>query len=173
MNVATKYGNYCALIGISLVLVLHFTGVSAFWTKGVGSILASLIEVIFIFFAIHATREKEFSGFIDFKNAAKAGMTMILVNAILYSFFIYLYYQFIDRSFMSNFLSDYERYSKLMGKSDEEIKKLSDLLSTGFTPISAAWGSFSQTLFIETFIALIAARLLRREPPQQEAMGQD
>ncbi|MBI2269586.1 MAG: DUF4199 domain-containing protein [Bacteroidetes bacterium] len=173
MNIATKYGNYCALIGISLVLVLHFSGVSAFWTKGVSSILSSLIEVIFIFLAIHATREKEFSGYIDFKNAAKAGMTMLLVNAILYSFFIYLYYQFIDTSFMSNFLSDYEKYSKLMGKSEEEIKKLSDLLSAGFTPISAAWGSFSQTLFVETFIALIAARILRRNPPQQETMGED
>lgn len=173
MNIATKYGNYCALIGISLILVLHFTGVSALWTKGVGSILASLIEVVFIFLAIHATREKEFAGYIDFKNAAKAGMTTLLVNAILYSFFIYLYYQFIDTTFISNFLVDYEKYSKLMGKSEEEIKKLSDLLSSGFTPISTAWGSFSQTLFVETFIALIAARLLRRDPPQQEVMGQD
>lgn len=170
MNIATKYGNYCALIGISLILLLHFTGVSAFWTKGLSGILTSLIEVVFIFMAIYATREKEFSGYIDFKHAARAGMTMILVNAILYAFFEYLYYQFIDTTFMSDFLPEYVKYSKAMMKTnDEEIKKMSDMLSSGFTPISAAWSSFSQILFVETFIALIFARILRRNPPEQQA----
>jgi hypothetical protein len=166
MNTATKYGNYCALITITLILILHYSGVSSFWVKGASSLISSFTELLFIFLAIYFTREKEFGGYIDFKNAAKAGITMILVNAILFSFFQYIYYQFIDPAFMSNFLPEYEKWSKLMNKSDEEIKKVSDVLSKDFTPISTAWSSFSQLLFIETFIALIFARILRRNRPE-------
>jgi len=170
MNIATKYGNICALITISLVLLLHYSGVSSFWVKGTTSLFSSITELVFIFLAIYYTREKEFAGYIDFKNAAKAGITMVLVNAILFSFFQYLYYQFIDINFMSNFLPEYERTSKvIMGKSDEEISKIANLLSEGFTPISAAWSSFSQLLFVETFIALLFARILKRDiPPEQQ-----
>ena len=169
MNTATRYGNYCALITIVLILILHYSGVSDFWVKGASSIISSFTEIAFIFLAIYFTRQKEYSGYIDFRAAAKAGMTMILVNAILFSFFQYIYYRFVDPDFMNNFVPEYEKWSKLTGKSDAEIKKLSNLISEGFTPISAAWSSFSQMLFIETFIALIAARILRRDPPQQQS----
>ena len=171
MNVATKYGNFCALISISLVLLLHFAGVSAFMTKGISSIALSFVDVIFIFLSIRVTREKEFDGYIDFRAAAKAGSTMVLVNAILFAFFLYLYYQFIDTNFVGNYLPDYEKWTKAAGQGDEEIKKMSAALSAGFSPISAAWSSFSTTVVIETFITLIAARILRRTPPSQDTMG--
>lgn len=170
MNTATKFGNYCALITVSITLLLHYSGVSSFWVKGTSSLLSSLIELVFIFLAVYFTREREFAGYIEFKNAAKAGVTMVLVNAILFSFFQYIYYQFIDTDFIANFLPDYEKWSRLMGKKEEEIEKMSTMLSTGFTPISTAWSSFSSMIFIETLIALIFAKLLRRNlPPENQA----
>ena len=167
MNTATKYGNYSALITISLILILHYSGVSAFWVKGASSLISSFTELLFIILAVYYTREKEFAGYIDFKNAAKAGVTMVLVNAILVSFFIYIFYQFIDPLFMSRFLPEYEKWARLMGYKDEQIKIITAALSNT-TPISTAWSSFSWNIFVETFIALVVARVLRRNPPAEQ-----
>ncbi len=167
MNLATKYGNYCALITVSFILLLHFSGISSFFVKGLGSVISSLTELVFIFLAIYMTRKNEYGGFIDFKSAARAGITMVLVNGILFAFFQYLYYQFIEPDFINHFMPQYEKWSKMMGRSEDELQKVSAALSTGFSPISAAWASFSQMLFWETFIALIIARFLRKNPPEQ------
>ena len=169
MNTAAKYGNYCALIGISIILILHYSGTSAFFTKGIGSLASSFVDIVFIFFSIRVTRDKDNNGYLDFRNCAKAGATMVLINAILFTLFYYLYFQFIDTTFVQNFLPDYEKWSSMAGKTDEEIKQTAKLLFDGFTPISAAWSSFSQTVFFETIIVLIAARLLRKNPPEQTA----
>ena len=171
MTTAAKFGNYCALIGISIILLLHYSGTSAFFTKGIGSLASSFVEIIFIFLAIRATRDKDNGGYLDFRNCARAGATMVLINAILFTLFYYLYFQLIDITFVQDFLPDYEKWSKLAGKSDEEIKQTGKLLFEGFTPISAAWSSFSQTVFFETIIVLIAARILRRNPPEHPAVA--
>jgi hypothetical protein len=167
MNLATKYGNYCAFLSVSFILLLHYTGVSSFFVKGLGSFVSSLLELVFLFLTVYMTRKKEYGGYIDFKLALRAGITMVLVNGILFALFQYLYYQFIEPSFLNNFLPEYAKWSKVMGKSDKEIDTLSGILSNGFSPISAAWSGFSQMLIWETFAALIIARILRRNPPEQ------
>jgi len=167
MNTATKYGNYCALFCIGIIMVLHFAGVQPLIFMGMSTFLTFIVDLIFIFISIRSTRLKDYNGFIDFKNAAKAGLTTIIISTILVSFFIYLYYAFINPGFIDKFLPNYESWMKVHSKkSAEEMKEMLTTISTGFTPISAAWGTFSQTLFIETFIVLIFARFMRSNPPE-------
>jgi hypothetical protein len=166
MNTATKYGNYAAAFSIMLILLLHYSGMSSFWVKGVGSLITGMADLVFLFMAIYFTRKNEFNGTIDFRSAARAGVTFVLINAIVFAFFQYIYYRYIEPNFMSRFLPEYEKWLKLMVKDEERVQKIIDALSTGFTPISAAWSSFSQMIFWETFIGLIIARLLRSSAPK-------
>ena len=163
MNIATRYGNYCAAITIVFTLIVHYAGVNSLWTKASSSFFSSLVEVFFIGAAIYRHRELELNGYIDYRSAVKVGLNTLIVNAILFSFFQYLYYQFIDVYFIQNFVPEYEKWLALMGKAPEEVKKISALLTNGFSPISAAWASFSQMLFVETFIVLLVARIFRRQ----------
>ena len=125
-----------------------------------------MADLLFLFMAIYFTRKNEFKGSIDFRSAARAGVTFVLINAIVFAFFQYLYYRFIEPDFMASFLPEYEKWLRLMVKDEGKVQKITDALSTGFTPISAAWSSFSQMIFWETFIGLIIARILRNSTPQ-------
>jgi len=166
MNQAAKMGNICAGISVAFILLIHYSGLSVFFVKGLGSGFSSLVEVLFIFLAIYMTRQKEFGGFIEFRLAARAGLTMVIINAILFAFFQYVYYSFIEKDFVNRFLPDYEKWSVVMGTSKADIEKYKTLLGTTFSPINAAWSSFSSMLFCETLLALLFARILRRVPPE-------
>lgn len=171
MNIATKYGNYCALVCILLFLLFYFVGVPPLFFMALTTLVTFFLVTVFVYLSIRATREVEWEGYIDFKNAAKAGLTTVFASSILISFFIYIYYTFIDPTFIQRFVPSYEYWMKFnRGKSEEEAKRMLEVITTSFTPISAAWGLFSQTLFLETFIVLIFARFMRRYPPEEQTM---
>ena len=171
MNTAARFGNYCAFISIGFILILHFIGVGSFGVKLSSYLFSTLCEIVFIVLAIYYTRKNEYNGYIEFRVAARAGLTTVLINAIVLTLFQYLYYQFIDIHYVDNFIESFQHWIALAGKGDDKlmIDRLNDYKSS-FTSISAAWSSFSTTLFFESIFTLIIAKIFQRNPPSEHTI---
>lgn len=160
MNTAIKYGNWAALVNILLILLCHYTITSTVGFVGLTFFTALVVELTFAFLSIWFTR-KLLNGEIDFKAAARAGLTTILVSSILTCLYIYIHYRYVNPELISKFIIEYEKLLVIRKISPELIKEEIHTLEQSMTPITVAWQSFFKSILLETFVIIIMARLLR------------
>lgn len=154
MNASTKWGiisGVSAGVWTVFIMVLEVNGVSSGST---GLIPAWIFYMVGIYLGILQTRVNEMAGFIDFRNAFRAGLRAAAFSALLWNVFISVFYMVISK---------------------EAMRKLfpldSDIMLESRKTVTMQLSSFViatvSTILLGTFLALILSFVLKKEPEEE------
>jgi hypothetical protein len=116
--------------------------------------------VIGIFVSVFFTRKNN-NGYIEFKNALKAGMVFSLMVAIILAIFNYIYYTYITPDTIDYFLSEAKKAAIAHHAKPEEMKLFLDAARENL-------GSFRlipPLLFYGLIISLLAGAVMQKRDP--------
>jgi uncharacterized membrane protein (DUF106 family) len=118
------------------------------------------VLVIGIFVSVFFTRKSN-NGYIEFKNALKAGMIFSLMVAIVLAIFNYIYYTYITPDTIDYFLSEAKKAAIAHHAKPEEMKLFIDAARENL-------GSFRlipPLLFYGLIISLLAGAVMQKKDP--------
>ncbi len=153
MNSSTKWGVISGLsagVWTVFIMILEVSGVSS---GGTGLIPAWIFYIVGIYLGIMQTRVKELSGFIDSKNAFRAGLKTAAFAALIWNFCISIFYMMISKEAM-----------RKLFPLDSDI--MLESRKTAIVQLQSFIVATVSTILLGTFLALILSFILKKEPEE-------
>jgi hypothetical protein len=164
MNTGVTYGIYVAAASIALSLIFNLTG--ADFEGAFGSIVyyatSLIIPAAGIFLAVKERKVSELEGVISFGKSFSTGMTVVVISALIFAVYNYVYLSFIDPEMVDKIIEMSERrIRENPDMSDADKTTQINMMSPWMTPpLMALWG-FAGSLFFGALISLVIAAILR------------
>ena len=152
MNSSTKWGIISGLsagVWTVFILILEVNGISSGKS---GIIPAWIFYIAGVYIGILQTRVNEMGGFIDLRNAFRAGLRAAAFAALIWNFFISVFYMVVSK----------EGLRKLFPLDSDIMLESRKTFMLQFQSFIVATIS---TILIGTFLALILSLILKKEPP--------
>lgn len=154
MNSSTKWGVISGLsagVWTVFIMILELNGISS---GSSGLIPAWIFFIVGIYIGILQTRINEMEGYIDFRNAFRAGLRSAAFAALIWNVFISIFYMVISKDAMRKL---FPLDSDIMLESRKTI--MMQLSSFIIATVS--------TILLGTFLALILSLVLKKEPEEE------
>lgn len=166
--VELKYGLFSSFVLFVWMIIEYTLLVPIYYEIGIYlGIVAVLILVIGIFFAIKEIRDKTNFGYITFKDAFKIGTIITFTIAILVVLFIYIYYEYINPGYVNFLAAETEKNLFQKGAGRVEI-------NAAVTVVRYQFGLSNQIIQQLLFIMLgglaitfVLSMLLKRNPKKK------
>jgi hypothetical protein len=153
-------GLILSLLGIVYTLALFFLDLST--NKSLGYIFIP-IQIIVMYFLIKSYRDNFMHGMITFGQATGAGVIIFVYYAIISAVFAYIFYSFIDTSFIGKMIAMSEEAGLKKGYSQEQIDLGMKFTKKIMTPFFMSIMSILSNMFFGLIISLIIAAFVRKE----------
>ena len=161
INLAKNAMNYGGITGVFLFLIYLLSAIVSEPASFVVSLLNYLVIGIGIFIGTKKFRDQQMNGSISYRKAMHSGILISLFAGILIAFATYLYLNFVDSSMIEKTLQQTEANLLDAGKSDEEVEKTIDALSTIMTPGMMATAIVISYSFFGALISLITSAFIK------------
>lgn len=119
-----------------------------------------LMLICGIFLSVFLTRKSN-NGFIEFKNALKAGMLFTVILAIINAVFSYVYHNIITPDTVEYFLSIAKDEAEVLDLKGEELANYMDMAKSFFK----SYRLIPSVLFFGLIISLLAGAVFQRKDP--------
>ncbi|HXH18591.1 MAG TPA: DUF4199 domain-containing protein [Chitinophagales bacterium] len=121
--------------------------------------------VMFLFIALAMREQKTLNGgYIDFGDAFKTGLLMMVVVAVIMSAFTYVYFTYINPDFI-DFASEKARESmEERDLSDEEIEQGMEFMKIFMSPAAMTVMALFGNIIIGAIFSLILAFFMKKKP---------
>jgi prepilin signal peptidase PulO-like enzyme (type II secretory pathway) len=126
-------------------------------------ILSLAILIAGIVFAQINYRKKYLGDFMEYGQAFKIGFLTVLVMAIIYGIYSYIFAKYIDPGAIEEQMAKQEQMMVEQGNSEMEIEQGMKIASMFATPAMAAVVSILSNLFFGAIFSLIAAIFTKKE----------
>lgn len=155
------YGIISAFIVILWKLGIYYTG-NQFEPIGVYSgPLNLVVQFVFIFLTIRFARNELFDGYINFKQCLKVGMQLSLVNALLLTIFIFIFFKYINLEYAEYYIGEVTRAMQTENKTETEIAEQIELLQENvLSPVRQATFALAYTLIAGAFMSFICSTFM-------------
>lgn len=162
-----------ALLGVALIIL----NLIFYFTKAINSSILMIFIPILLYIAIFflgifyftkSYRDKLLDGFISYKTALFMGVLIALFSGIIYSFYYYLFNEFIDvKYYGSTLISIQETITQFFLKHNIPEDQIEEQLKVFKKPIPKVFDMAMSKIMIMTFwgliLSLIIAAFLKKE----------
>ena len=160
-------GLILSLAGIAFTLILYILDMST--NKAVGYIFIP-IQFIILFFLIKSYRDNHMHGIITFGQAMGAGVITFLYYSVISAVFAYIFYSFIDTTFIGKMIAMSEEAALQRGLPQEQIDAGMQFTKKIMTaPVLAIISIFSNMFFGAVTSLIIAAIVQKAGNPLIDA----
>ncbi len=167
-----RYGLITALVLVAFSLIMSLSGLvdpadqsnPANW---ISSILTYVIMIGAVIMAVRQHRDGELAGFITFGRAFFVGFIVMLIAGLISMVYTYVYFTMIDPGMIDTILeASREQMMERQGMDEEQAEQALSMTSFMFSPIMMTVMSGLGTLLMGIIFSLIAAAVMKRNPPE-------
>jgi hypothetical protein len=158
MRLNLKYGLLCLLLLIGFNLFVLYGGYLHTPLGKLSTIISYVAIFPFIIFSILEKRKKEFPQGIPMRDAVKTAMFTVIVIAVGYAIFTYIFYSVKMTDYIVNY---YEQHPPIPAKGIQPIKK-SDIQEV-FSPFNRTRAAFLGTMMTGLCLSFVISVFLSRK----------
>lgn len=168
VTTAVRYGLIGGLITVLYALVGIVTGMTNPSSGMAMSIIAGLISfIIYITVIVKGVgqhRDKELGGLITFGRAFLVGLIIALIMSLLGKLFNYVYFNYIDPSYLSNALASLPEMYEEFGMDENMIEASMEAVETEFESQKTLLGGLPTIGIMAAVISAIIALIMKKKP---------
>lgn len=162
VNTAMKYGLMAGVLLIILTVIFYMMN---YMPKGAINVFPFLIIGGFTIYGCINYREEECGGFLSYGSAFKIGVLIALFASIILGAYNYVFYQFIDPSYVEVILAAEEESLNEKNLPQETIDKRMELIRSYTSPMLLSISTIIMFLISGLFISLITSIFVKKEKP--------
>ena len=156
--------NYGVLYGIYSILILVLLYAFNYETNALISILNFIITAGIVWYAIHIYKIEN-NGQLDLSTAIKMGLAIGVVGGLIYGFYTYLHYEFIQPEEITELRNTAEadieakiEQQQMKGEDAENIRNMSNIVASPF-----ALGTLALlSIIFKTFLVGLVVGMIKR-----------
>lgn len=165
MKTALRYGLFTGLGGIIFFLIFYVMNVMP--TGGI-QYLSYLILAAGVYLGMAYHRDHENGGFMSYGRAFGTGALISVVTGVVSAVFNYIFFAFIDPSYMNRMMDIAEENMIKQGMSEEQIAQGMEMSKNFATPAMTGVFAFVGYLFMGVVLSLILAAVAKKNKPMFE-----
>jgi choline-glycine betaine transporter len=164
MTITTRVALWLSGIQIGLSLLFFGLGVEMENSlQTVTSIATTLLTIYLCYFCLREFRDKENNGFLSIWEGIKKGFAMTSKAGSILMVYFYVYYKFLNPSFIEKMKIMQEIELEKKGLSEKQMEQAMQITNVFTGPLSYAIMVFIGTIILGFVFSLIAAAILKKE----------
>jgi hypothetical protein len=170
-SVAHNAMNYGAIVGVALVVISLVFYILNVENSGIVAWIQFLLLVAGLVFSILSYRKNIGGGYINYGKSLGTGVLTGLFASIILGFYIYIFFQFIDKEAIGQIIAKTEEamLNKKPDMSDDELETIMSMQRKFMTPIWMAIMSMMSFIFYSFLASLIISIFTRKTDKSFEA----
>ena len=167
-QIAMNFGLIGALVSIVLTLITYLGNFGDprnpnYLATGLISIASLGVYIFFMLKAVNKHRDENLGGYITFGKAFGVAFLTGLIMAVIGSIFNFIYFQFIDASYLDNLL---EFMYETLESSGADPEPMMGFYRNIYSPIGMLISGLISGVLVSALFGLIPAAIGQKKPPQ-------